>query len=130
MTFISAPADSIEQPSPVSAIAILPFSTLALKEDDEYLGLGLADALITQLSRARQLAVRPTSAVRRYLNEDTDALTAARQLNTDAILEGSVQHAGALQISPIRISKLSAHNDAPSLVRSKLTLTRRRSPAC
>jgi len=40
------------------------------------------------------LTVRPTSAVRRYLNEDTDALTAAQQLAADAVLEGSVQRAG------------------------------------
>jgi adenylate cyclase len=39
------------------------------------------------------LIVRPTSAVRRYLKEDTDALTAARQLNADAVLEGNVQRA-------------------------------------
>ena len=38
--------------------------------------------------------MRPTSAVRRFLNEDTDALTAARQLNADVVLEGSVQRAG------------------------------------
>jgi hypothetical protein len=31
--------------------------------------------------------------VRRYLSEDTDALTAARQLNADAVLEGNVQRA-------------------------------------
>ena len=37
--------------------------------------------------------MRPTSAVRRYLDEDTDAITAARQLNADAVLEGSVQRA-------------------------------------
>ena len=31
--------------------------------------------------------------MRRYLKEDTDALTAARQLNADAVLEGNVQRA-------------------------------------
>src|SRR4051795_4758717 len=31
---------------------------------------------------------------RRYLNEETDALTAARQLNADVVLEGSVQRPG------------------------------------
>ena len=46
------------------------------------------------------MTVRPTSAVRRYLNEDTDALTAARQLAADAVLEGIVQRAnGRLRVS-------------------------------
>jgi tetratricopeptide (TPR) repeat protein len=45
------------------------------------------------MSQTGQLTVRPTSAIRKYLNDDTDALTAAKQLNTDAVLEGSVQRA-------------------------------------
>ena len=58
------------------------------------LGLGIADAVISRINQTGKLIVRPTSAVRRYLSEDTDALTAARQLQADAVLEGSVQHAG------------------------------------
>src|SRR5262249_7747446 len=46
-----------------------------------------------RINQTGGLIVRPTSAVRRYLTEDTDALTAARQLNADAVLEGSVQRA-------------------------------------
>lgn len=37
--------------------------------------------------------MRPTSAVRRYLTEDTDALTAAKELGVDSVLEGSFQRA-------------------------------------
>src|SRR5207244_10613545 len=58
---------------------------------ENYLGLGIADAVIRRISQTGQLVVRPTSAVRRYVNEETDALTAARQLNTDAVLDGNVQ---------------------------------------
>jgi hypothetical protein len=38
--------------------------------------------------------VRPTSAVLKFSKEDTDSLVAARQLNADAVLEGTVQRAG------------------------------------
>jgi TolB-like protein len=55
------------------------------------LGLGIADALIRKISQTGQLTVRPISAVRRYLTADADALTAAKELNVDAVLEGSVQ---------------------------------------
>jgi TolB-like protein/Tfp pilus assembly protein PilF len=55
--------------------------------------MGIADAIIRRMSQTGQLTVRPTSAIRKYLNDDTDALTAAKQLNTDAVLEGSVQRA-------------------------------------
>jgi TolB-like protein len=73
----------------IKSLAVLPLKSLDAGEN--YLGLGIADALIRRINQTGELTVRPTSAVRRYLSEDTDALTAARQLNTDAVLEGSVQ---------------------------------------
>lgn len=76
---------------PVKSLAVLPLKSLDAGEN--YLGLGIADAVIRRINQTGKLIVRPTSAVRRYLNEDTDALTAARQLNADAVLEGSVQRA-------------------------------------
>jgi serine/threonine-protein kinase len=75
----------------IKSLAVLPLKSLDAGEN--YLGLGIADAVIRRISQTGGLVVRPTSAVRRYLNEDTDALTAARQLNADAVLEGSVQRA-------------------------------------
>jgi TolB-like protein/predicted Ser/Thr protein kinase len=80
------------RPSEIKSLAVLPLKSLDAGEN--YLGLGIADAVIGRINQTEQLVVRPTSAVRRYLTEDTDALTAARQLHADAVLEGSVQHAG------------------------------------
>ena len=75
----------------IKSLAVLPLKSLDAGEN--YLGLGITDAVIRRISQTGGLIVRPTSAVRRYLNEDTDAITAARQLNVDAVLEGSVQRA-------------------------------------
>lgn len=75
----------------IKSLAVLPLKSLDAGEN--YLGLGIADAVIRRINQTGKLIVRPTSAVRRYLNEDTDALTAAQQLNADAVLEGSVQRA-------------------------------------
>jgi TolB-like protein len=75
----------------IKSLAVLPLKSLDAGEN--YLGLGIADAVIRRINQTGKLIVRPTSAVRRYLNEDTDALTAARQLSADAVLEGSVQRA-------------------------------------
>jgi TolB-like protein len=80
------------RPLGIKSLAVLPLKSLDNSEN--YLGLGIADAVISRINQTGQLVVRPTSAVRRYSNEDTDALTAARQLQADAVLEGSVQHAG------------------------------------
>jgi TolB-like protein/tRNA A-37 threonylcarbamoyl transferase component Bud32 len=82
---------SVAPRAEIKSLAVLPLRSLDAGEN--YLGLGIADAVITRISQTGELTVRPTSAVRRYLNEDTDGLTAARQLNADAVLEGSVQRA-------------------------------------
>jgi len=54
-------------PQDITTIAVLPFKMLDPREEDDYLGLGMTDALITKLSNVHQLAVRPTSSVRKYL---------------------------------------------------------------
>jgi TolB-like protein/DNA-binding winged helix-turn-helix (wHTH) protein/Tfp pilus assembly protein PilF len=77
--------------SSIKSIAVLPFKTLAATGDDVYLELGMADALITNLSNVQQIVVRPTSAVRQYMEKSQSSIDAGRDLNVDAILEGSVQ---------------------------------------
>jgi DNA-binding winged helix-turn-helix (wHTH) protein/TolB-like protein len=74
-----------------TTLAILPLKPL--DASDNYLGLGVADAIIRRLNQSGTLTVRPTSAVRRYLNEETDALTAGRTLGVDAVLEGTMLRA-------------------------------------
>jgi eukaryotic-like serine/threonine-protein kinase len=76
----------------IKSLAILPLKPLDAEDND--LGLGIADAAIRRVSQTGGLIVRPTSAVRRYLLEDTDALTAAKQLGVDSVLEGSFQREG------------------------------------
>jgi DNA-binding winged helix-turn-helix (wHTH) protein/tetratricopeptide (TPR) repeat protein len=76
------------------SIAVLPFISLGPKDTDEYLGLGMADALITRLGNIRRIIVRPTSAVRAYVGQTPDPVAAGRSLGVDMVLEGSIQRAG------------------------------------
>jgi DNA-binding winged helix-turn-helix (wHTH) protein/TolB-like protein/Tfp pilus assembly protein PilF len=78
----------------VRSLAVLPFKPIGAGEEDEYLGLGMADALITKLSNIRAINVRPTSAVRKYDVPDQDPVAAGRELRVDAVIEGSVQRVG------------------------------------
>lgn len=73
----------------VKSIAVLPFRVLGA-EGDQYLGVGMADVLITRLSAAGDIVTRPTSAVLRYDGSDQDAAKAGRDLKVDATLEGSI----------------------------------------
>jgi eukaryotic-like serine/threonine-protein kinase len=87
------------------SLAVLPLKSL--DAGDNYLGLGIADAVIRRTSQTGGMIVRPTSAIQRYMAEDVDALTAARQLSTDVVLEGSVQRAGdrlRVSVNLLRVS--------------------------
>jgi DNA-binding winged helix-turn-helix (wHTH) protein/TolB-like protein/Flp pilus assembly protein TadD len=75
------------------SIAILPFRPLNTAPEDEYLGLGMTDALITRLSNLHKIIVRPVGAVRKYAMAD-DPVGAGRQLAVQSVLEGSVQRSG------------------------------------
>ena len=77
----------------VKSIAVLPFKLLGPEESDEYLGLGMADTLITSLSGINQLIVRPTSAMRKYTDGNQDPLAAGREQRVDAVLDGSIHKA-------------------------------------
>jgi DNA-binding winged helix-turn-helix (wHTH) protein/tetratricopeptide (TPR) repeat protein len=80
--------------APVGSLAVLPFEPLGGDPEDAYLGLGLADALITRLSNLHPLTVRPTSAVRRYLGAGRDPVAAGRDLRVDAVLDASLKRSG------------------------------------
>jgi DNA-binding winged helix-turn-helix (wHTH) protein/Tfp pilus assembly protein PilF len=73
------------------SIAILPLDTLHDGSDGEYLGLGMADALITKLSNIKQIVVRPTRAVRKYAATHVDPVAAGKDLEVDLVLTGSIQ---------------------------------------
>jgi TolB-like protein/DNA-binding winged helix-turn-helix (wHTH) protein/Flp pilus assembly protein TadD len=76
------------------SLAVLPFQSLAGAPDDEHLGLGVADAVITKLSNLRQLPVRPTDVVIRYAGPKVDPMQAAREMGVDSLLSGKIQKAG------------------------------------
>ena len=79
------------------SVAVLPFKILSPPGDntgDEYLGVGLADALITRLSNVQRLVVRPTSSVLRYYGANIDPVMAGRDLGIDYVIDGSVRRAG------------------------------------
>jgi TolB-like protein/Tfp pilus assembly protein PilF len=79
-------------PVPVRSLAVLPLKPLAQGDGD--VGLGLADTIITRIGQVEGITVRPTSAVRKYSAPDANALDAARELQVDVVLDGTLQRAG------------------------------------
>lgn len=75
---------------PPHTVAILPFRVLNRDTKNDYLGLGLTDALITRLGNTR-LIVRPLATVSRFAEHDP--IQSGRDLGVDAVVEGNVQSA-------------------------------------
>jgi DNA-binding winged helix-turn-helix (wHTH) protein/TolB-like protein/Tfp pilus assembly protein PilF len=97
LSFWRADESQTSQLSGIKSIAVLPFKPIRMQERDESLELGMADALITRLGRFRQIVVRPTNTVAKYLDAappTPDPVAAARELKVEAILDGSIQRQG------------------------------------
>ncbi|MGI8556041.1 MAG: winged helix-turn-helix domain-containing protein, partial [Pyrinomonadaceae bacterium] len=75
----------------ITTMAVLPLKSLSNPPQDEELRVGMADSIITKLSAVKQLAVRPTSATVRYLDQNYDTQAVGRELKVDSVLEGSLQ---------------------------------------
>lgn len=88
------PERPLEVRAAVESIAVLPFSYIDPEEGDEYLGFGMADAIITRLGNTRQIMVRPSSTVIKYMGRERDPVAAGRELGVDSILEGSIRKSG------------------------------------
>src|SRR5713101_5455359 len=76
------------------AVAVLPFKLLTPNPEDDYLSVALADAVINQLSAGGQWLVRPTNTVMKYARQPVDPLAAARELNVQVMIEGTIQKLG------------------------------------
>jgi DNA-binding winged helix-turn-helix (wHTH) protein/TolB-like protein/Flp pilus assembly protein TadD len=75
----------------IRSLAVLPFKPLGEGSRDEFLGLGMADALIIRLGTSDQLRVMPTSSVIKYAGREYDAVSVGKALGVDAVLDGTVQ---------------------------------------
>ncbi|HEY0427079.1 MAG TPA: protein kinase [Pyrinomonadaceae bacterium] len=81
------------------SVAVLPLKLINLVAEEEtggdkFLGVGLADALITRLSNVRRFVVRPTSSVLRFGDGHADSFEAGKQLDVEYILDGHIQKMG------------------------------------
>ncbi|HTS46408.1 MAG TPA: winged helix-turn-helix domain-containing protein [Bryobacteraceae bacterium] len=77
-----------------TTLAVLPFRSLSADMDDRYIGLGIADALITKLGNSIQLSIEPLSTVLHYADAKQDSLAIGRAMHVDYVLEGKFQKLG------------------------------------
>ena len=78
----------------IRSVAVLPFDSLSSAPDDEYLADGITDALITELAGIRSLRVISRQSVVRYKDSEKGLPEIARELDVDALVEGTVLRGG------------------------------------
>ncbi len=91
----------------VKAIAVLPFRNIESDKENQLLGIGMADAVITKLSHIKGIVVRQTKSVMRYADTTPEAIKVGREINVDAILEGNIQKADRRIRVSVRLYRVS-----------------------
>jgi serine/threonine-protein kinase len=78
----------------VRSLAVLPFRNTSASLDDTVFAEGMTEALSTELSKIRALVVRSSRSAMRFKNSDKLLPEIARDLNVDALIDGSTQLTG------------------------------------
>jgi serine/threonine protein kinase/tetratricopeptide (TPR) repeat protein len=89
-------APAVARDSQLASIAVLPFHSLAPRDDLKFLEIGIPDAIINKLARASQVRVRPTNAILRFEGQTVSPREAAKTLAAEYVLTGTLQPIGAL----------------------------------
>ena len=75
---------------PIESLAVLPLQNLSNDPEQDYFAEGLTDEIITSLAKIRALRVISRTSVMRYRGTKEPLPQIARELNVDAVLEGTV----------------------------------------
>jgi eukaryotic-like serine/threonine-protein kinase len=87
-------------PGAIQSLAVLPLENLSGDASQDYFADGMTDALITELSQIRKLRVISRTSVMQYKHTQRPLAEIARDLNVDAVVEGSVLRSnGRVRIS-------------------------------
>ena len=87
---LTAPFTDVEARS----LAVLAFTNRSADQEDSYFADGLADELLSTLSRIEELRVAPRTSSFYFKGKDVDIATIASTLNVGSVLSGSVQRDG------------------------------------
>ena len=77
-------------PHPIRSIAVLPLENLSHDQDQEYFADGMTEALVTNLGKVGELRVISRTSVMRYKGTKKPLQEIARELQVDALVEGTV----------------------------------------
>ena len=104
-------------PRGIQAVAVLPLQDLSGERDHDYFADGMTEALITSLAKISALRVISRTSAMQYKGAQKSLPQIARELNVDAVIEGSVLRSG----ERVRITAQLIHAAATSTCGRKAT---------
>jgi eukaryotic-like serine/threonine-protein kinase len=78
----------------IRSLAVLPLENLSRDPDQEYFADGMTDAIITDLAKVGALRVISRTSVMRYKRSQKSVPEIAKELNVEAVMEGSIERSG------------------------------------
>jgi TolB-like protein/class 3 adenylate cyclase/Tfp pilus assembly protein PilF len=84
----------LTEPPPIRSIAVLPLENLSGDPEQEYFADGMTEAVISEFARIGSLRVISRTTVMRYKHSEKSLPEIARELNVDAVIEGTVFREG------------------------------------
>src|SRR3954467_7166230 len=81
-------------PVRISSLAVLPLENLSQDPEQEYFADGMTDELITDLAKIHSLRVISRNSVMQYKHKHKPVPQIGRELNVDAVIEGTVTRSG------------------------------------
>ena len=81
-------------PARIRSVAVLPLANFSHDPEQEFFADGMTEQLITDLSKIRALRVISRTSVMQYKGTQKRLPAIARELNVDAVVEGSVMRVG------------------------------------
>ena len=91
----------------IQSLAVLPLANLSGDREQEYFADGLTQALITELGKASIPRVISRQSVMQYKGSKKPLQEIARELNVDAVLEGTVVRSGDRVRVTVRLDRVS-----------------------
>jgi TolB-like protein len=82
------------RPPTIESIAVLPLESLSRDPEQDYFADGMTDALLTDLGKIGSIRVISRQSIMQYKHSTKPLPQIARELNADAIVEGTVQRSG------------------------------------
>ena len=92
--FVRKASDSNNKPDGLKSLVVLPLENLSGDKDQDYFADGMTDELIASLAKIRSLRVISRTSAMEYKGTHKPLSEIARDLNVDAVVEGTVLRSG------------------------------------